>query len=107
MYFSFSKQAGLSAGFMEKFIFFYIFDLIDKLPFGIKMCKIKFSIELNTFQIDDKDLATTNICEKNVQIFIMDDSLLSHQPIYSRFLDYSLVHHVIYSYIIKYYFTFT
>ena len=47
----FLPQGGprLSARLTKKFIIFYIFDL------GIKMCTIKFSIEFNIFQIDDRD----------------------------------------------------
>ena len=44
----------------------FIFGIIYKLHFGIKM-HIKFSLELNTFPIDDKDLNTNNICEKSEQ----------------------------------------
>ena len=44
------------------------------------MCAIKFSIELNTFQIDDKDLDTNNICEKSEQIFKMEDALVCIIP---------------------------
>ena len=53
------------------------------------MCTTTSSIELNTFQIDDKDLpvATNNICEKNVQIIKIDDTSASHQPTYVSFLD--------------------
>ena len=32
-----------------------------KLHIGIKMCAIKFPIELNTFQTDDKDLLSIGI----------------------------------------------
>ena len=45
------------------------------------MCIIKFSIELNTLQIDDKELNTNNIREKSEQIFKMDDASMRHQPI--------------------------
>ena len=41
---------------------------------------------LNAFQIDDKNVTTNNICEKCVQIFKMDDSSVSHQPVYKIFL---------------------
>ena len=37
------------------------------------MCTIKFSIEPNTFQIDDKDLNTKTTCE-NAQIFKMGNA---------------------------------
>ena len=42
---------------------------------------IKFSIELNTFQIDDKDVTTNNICEK-MRKFLkwMDDASVHHRP---------------------------
>ena len=52
---------------MEKFIiclYFWPYYLCYKLHFGIKMCTIKFSIELNTVQIIDKDPTISNICEK-------------------------------------------
>ena len=39
----------------------------------LKFAQLNFCIELNTFQIDDKDLNTNNICEKSEQIFKMDD----------------------------------
>ena len=52
---------------------------------------MKFSIELNTFHIDDKDLYANNICEKSEQILKMEDALVNHQPIYARFLDGSPV----------------
>ena len=55
------------------------------LHFGIKMCTIKFSMEFNTFQIDDRDLTTNNICEKSAQILKMDDSSVSHQPVSASF----------------------
>ena len=60
------------------------------------MCTIKFSIELNTFQTDDKYryYYTNNICEKSVQIFKMDDSSVSHQPVYVSYLDDSLMRHL-------------
>ena len=59
------------------------------------MCISKFSIELNTFGIDDKGLTTNNIVisVKRMQIFKMDDSSVSHQPVYVSFLDDSSVHH--------------
>ena len=44
------------------------------------MCTIKFSIELNTYNIDDKDLNTNNICEKSETILKMDDTLVCHLP---------------------------
>ena len=47
------------------FLYFLPYYLCYKLHFGIKMCTIKFSIKLNTFQIDDKDLTTNNICKKS------------------------------------------
>ena len=49
------------------------------------MCTIKISIELNTFQMDDKDLNTNNICEKGEQIFKMGDASVHHQPFYVNF----------------------
>ena len=49
------------------------------------MCTIKFSIKLDTFQIDDKDLTTNNIYEKNKQIFKVDDASVRHPPVYIRF----------------------
>ena len=58
------------------------------------MYTIKFSIELNTFQIDDKDLNTNTICEKRKFIFKMDDTSVSHPPVYVGFLDDSTVHHL-------------
>ena len=57
------------------------------------MCTIKFFIELNTFQIDDKDLTTSNICEKSAQIFKMGDASVSHPPVYASFCDDLLVSH--------------
>ena len=59
----------------------------------MEMCTIDFSINLNTFHIDDKDLTTNNICEKSVQIFKMDDSSVSPQSVYVSFLDDLLVRH--------------
>ena len=44
------------------------------------MCTTKSSIELNTFQIDDKNLDTNNVCEKSAQVFKMDDTPVHHQP---------------------------
>ena len=44
------------------------------------MRTIKFSIELNTFQFDDKDLNTNNVCGKSEFIFKTDDALVSHPP---------------------------
>ena len=38
------------------------------LHFGIKMGTTKFSLELNTFQIDDKDLTTSNTREKCINL---------------------------------------
>ena len=58
------------------------------------MCTDKFFIELNAFQIDDKDLTTDNICEKCMQIFKMYDSLVGHQSVYVSFLDDSPVSHL-------------
>ena len=55
------------------------------------MCTIKFSIELNIFQIDDKDITTSNICEKCAQMFKMDDASVCHPPVYLSFLDDSPV----------------
>ena len=43
------------------------------------MSTIKFSIELNTFQKDDKDLPT-NACEKSEHIFKRDDASVSPPP---------------------------
>ena len=57
------------------------------------MCTVKWSIQSNTFQIDDTDLITDDICEKCVQIFKMGDSSVSHEPIYASFLDDSPVSH--------------
>ena len=57
------------------------------------MCKIKFSIELNIFQIDDKDITTNNICERSAQIFKMDATPACHPPVYVSFLDDSQVRH--------------
>ena len=57
------------------------------------MCTIKFSIELNTFQTDNKD-PNTNICEKIEQIFKMDNASMHHPPIYKSFLDDSPVCHL-------------
>ena len=57
------------------------------------MCTTKISILLNTFQIDDKDLTTNNICEKSAQIFKMDDASVCHPPVYVSFWDDSLVCH--------------
>ena len=48
---------------------------------------IKFSLELKTFQINDRDLNTNNVCEKSEQNFKMDDASVSHQPVYVSFLD--------------------
>ena len=65
----FHPQGGLelSAKLTEKFMIFVYFFLpyysCYKLRFGIKMCTIKFSMQLNMFQIDDKDIITNNICE--------------------------------------------
>ena len=56
------------------------------------MCTIKFSIVLNTFHTDDKNLNANNICEKSEQIFILDDALVS-QPAYVSFLDDSPLRH--------------
>ena len=53
------------------------------------MCTIKFSIELNTFPIDDRDLTSNNICEKNALILKMDDASI----VYTSFLDDSPVYH--------------
>ena len=57
------------------------------------MCTVKFSIELNTLEFDDKDPTTNSICEKSEPIFKFDDALVRHQPVYVRFLDDSPVHH--------------
>ena len=57
------------------------------------MCTIKFSTELNIYQIDDKDL-TTNICEKSAQIFKMDNTLVHLPPVYINFLDDSAERHL-------------
>ena len=55
------------------------------------MCTVKFSIELNTLQIDKKGLNTNNICEKSEQILKMDGSSVNHPPFYtSFFLDNAL-----------------
>ena len=58
------------------------------------MCTIKFSIELDMFQIDDKDITTNNIFEKSATFFKMDDALVHYPPIYASFLDVSLVSHL-------------
>ena len=58
------------------------------------MWTIKFSTELNLFQIDDKDITINNVCEKCVQIFKMDDASVRHQPIYVSLFDDSLVCHL-------------
>ena len=42
-------------------------------------------MELNTFQIDDKNLTTNNVCEKSTRIFKMDDALVSHPSVYVSF----------------------
>ena len=57
------------------------------------MCSVNFSIELRTFQLNDKDLSTNNICEKSVPIFKMYDVSVCRQPIYVSFWDDSLVSH--------------
>ena len=57
------------------------------------MCTIKFSIELNIFQIDDIDITTNNIGEKSAQIFKMDDTSVCHPPVYVSFWDDSPVRH--------------
>ena len=57
------------------------------------MCTITFSIELNVFQIDDKDITTNNMCEKNAQIISMNDASVCHPPVYLSFLDDSRVCH--------------
>ena len=49
------------------------------------MCTITFSIELQIFRIDDKDITTTNICEKSGQIINMDDASVHHPPVYVKF----------------------
>ena len=58
------------------------------------MCTIKFYLELNTFQIDDKDQTNKSISEKCVQIFKMDDSSVSHRSDHVSILDDSLVRHL-------------
>ena len=58
------------------------------------MCTVKFSIELTIFQTDDKDITTSNICEKSAQIFKMDDASVHHPPVYVSFLDDPLVSHL-------------
>ena len=57
------------------------------------MCTIKFSIWLDTFQIDDKDLTTNNICEKSAQTVKMDDASVHHPPVYVSFFEDSPVRH--------------
>ena len=57
------------------------------------MCTIKFSIQLNVFQIDDKDITTNNVCEKSVQIISMNDAWVCHPPVYVSFMDDSRVCH--------------
>ena len=54
------------------------------------MCTIKFSIELNTFQINTELLV---ISVKSAQIFKMDDTYVRHQPVYLSFLDDSPMRH--------------
>ena len=49
------------------------------------MYKIKFSIELSTDKIDEKDLNTNDICEKSEPIFKMEDALVSHPTVYVSF----------------------
>ena len=52
---------GLSARLMEKFIIFLYYlsyYSYHKFHFGIQMCTVRYTIELNTFRIDDKDLTT-------------------------------------------------
>ena len=44
------------------------------------MCTIKFSIELNTFQMDDNDQPTNNICEKSAQLYKIDDISVGYTP---------------------------
>ena len=44
------------------------------------MCTVKFSIELDIFLNDGKDLNTKNIYEKSEQIFKMEDASVSHPP---------------------------
>ena len=41
------------------------------------MCTIKFSIELNTFQIDDEDITTNDICEKKKSANLYNGCLIS------------------------------
>ena len=55
------------------------------------MHTIKFSIEVNIFHINDKDLTTNNICEKSEQLFRKDDASVCHSPIYASVLDDSPV----------------
>ena len=57
------------------------------------MCTINFSLELNTLQINGRDLTIGNICEKIVQIFEIHDSLVRHQPVFISVLDDTLVRH--------------
>ena len=72
-YFSPSKLTMAISGTHGKahnlFMFLILLFMVKKLHFGIKMCTIKFSIQVNIFQINEKDLTTTNNCEKCVQIF--------------------------------------
>ena len=54
----------------------------------------KFSVELNTFPIDEKDLTTTTtICGKSAQMFKLNDPLVSHPPVKVSVLDDSPAHH--------------
>ena len=57
----FHPQGGpwLSAGLTKRFNHFvFLTFLCYMLNFVIKMCSVKFSIELNTFHIDSKDINT-------------------------------------------------
>ena len=74
---------GLSAGITEKFIiflYFWSYHSCYRLHFVIKVCIIKFFTELNTFQMDDKDLPTNNIREKSTQIFKINYAPVHHLP---------------------------
>ena len=67
---------------MGRAIFFTLLFML-KPYFGFKMCTVELSLRVNTFQIDDKDLTTNTITEReSEQISKMDDTLVSHPPIY-------------------------
>ena len=81
---------------MEKFmVFLYWLSYYPcyKLQFGTKLYTVKFSIKLNTFQIED--LTTNNICEKSEQRFKIDNALVrdASSALLHKSLDDSPVHH--------------